>query len=270
MCQSKSAASATEIHFRHFLRPFVCILGLVGLRPNAVDRDLATLLGHLQSITVLALLLAGYVLQYLSGFRRSKCALENFVEAHAEEIVLQKHAKDTRAASGVSRLDVLDPLHLMSFYFEPSQSSQEGRMNYVTPELLQHILSVLSHGKLREFGLDVRALCAAAVPGLSAGASVIANSQSLLRSPVMDTAWGSLVMEIGYTFTASLEDCKNHLPRDEDLFGPHQRGHLAQGGRLERVDQSTDELVGTNLRPPMFPASGTAWTSERTVDELSG
>ncbi|EDS36079.1 glycyl-tRNA synthetase [Culex quinquefasciatus] len=43
-------------------------------------------------------------------------------------------------------------------------------MNYVTPELLQHILSVLSHGKLREFGLDVRALCAAAVPGLSAGA----------------------------------------------------------------------------------------------------
>ncbi|KAL1394508.1 hypothetical protein pipiens_011906 [Culex pipiens pipiens] len=99
------------------------------------------------------------------------------------------------------------------FYFEPSQSSQEGRMNYVTPELLQHILSVLSHGKLREFGLDVRALCAAAVPGLSAGASVIANSQSLLRSPVMDTAWGSLVMEIGYTFTASLEDCKNHLPR---------------------------------------------------------
>ncbi|KAL1404558.1 hypothetical protein pipiens_005308 [Culex pipiens pipiens] len=52
-----------------FLRPFVCILGLVGLRPNAVDRDLATLLGHLQSITVLALLLAGYVLQYLSGFR---------------------------------------------------------------------------------------------------------------------------------------------------------------------------------------------------------
>ncbi|KAL9696128.1 hypothetical protein quinque_015413 [Culex quinquefasciatus] len=74
-------------------------------------------------------------------------------------------------------------------------------MNYVTPELLQHILSVLSHGKLREFGLDEVSVEA-----------VIANSQSL-RSPVMDTAWGSLVMEIGYTFTASLEDCKNHLPR---------------------------------------------------------
>lgn len=52
-----------------FLRPYVCILGLVGLRPNAVDVDLCTLLGHLQSIMVLTLLLAGYVLQYLSGFR---------------------------------------------------------------------------------------------------------------------------------------------------------------------------------------------------------
>ncbi|XP_021705968.1 uncharacterized protein LOC5565490 [Aedes aegypti] len=55
-----------------FLRPYVCILGLVGLRPNAVDVDLCTLLGHLQSIMVLTLLLAGYVLQYLSGFRRDR------------------------------------------------------------------------------------------------------------------------------------------------------------------------------------------------------
>ncbi|XP_053686147.1 uncharacterized protein LOC128735688 [Sabethes cyaneus] len=54
---------------RKFLRPYVCILGLVGLRPNAVDVDLGTLLGHLQSIMVLVLLLGGYVLQYLSGFR---------------------------------------------------------------------------------------------------------------------------------------------------------------------------------------------------------
>lgn len=61
---------------KKFLRPFVCILGLVGLRPNAVDRDLATLLGHLQSITVLALLLTGYVLQYLSGFRRDRGFLD--------------------------------------------------------------------------------------------------------------------------------------------------------------------------------------------------
>lgn len=55
-----------------FLRPYVCILGLVGLRPNAVDVDLCTMLGHLQSILVLMLLLAGYVLQYLSGFRRDR------------------------------------------------------------------------------------------------------------------------------------------------------------------------------------------------------
>lgn len=55
---------------RKFLRPYVCILSFVGLRPNAVDVDLCTLLGHLQTIMVLALLLVGYVLQYLSGFRR--------------------------------------------------------------------------------------------------------------------------------------------------------------------------------------------------------
>ncbi|XP_055535584.1 uncharacterized protein LOC129724603 isoform X2 [Wyeomyia smithii] len=61
---------------RRFLRPYVCILGLVGLRPNAVDVDLGTLLGHLHSIIVLLLLLGGYVLQYLSGFRRDRGFLE--------------------------------------------------------------------------------------------------------------------------------------------------------------------------------------------------
>lgn len=109
---------------------------------------------------------------------------------------------------------------------EPSQSSQEGSLNDVTPELLQHILSVLSHGKHREFGLAdstyarfVQQLCRdfprERVPVVLApllypedsevsAEAVKANSQSLLRSSVMDTAWGSLVMEIGYTFTASL------------------------------------------------------------------
>ncbi|EDS36335.1 ccr4-not transcription complex [Culex quinquefasciatus] len=76
------------------------------------------------------------------------------------------------------------------------------------------------HPGIRTRRLDVRALCAAAVSGLSAGActgvpvsveAVKANSQSLVRSSVIDTAWGSLVVEIGYTFTGSLEDCRNHM-----------------------------------------------------------
>ncbi|XP_038122470.1 uncharacterized protein LOC119771132 [Culex quinquefasciatus] len=76
------------------------------------------------------------------------------------------------------------------------------------------------HPGIRTRRLDVSALCAAAVSGLSPRActgvpvsveAVRVNSQSLLRSSVIDTAWGSLVVEIGYTFTASLEDCRNHM-----------------------------------------------------------
>ncbi|XP_053697550.1 CCR4-NOT transcription complex subunit 1 [Sabethes cyaneus] len=116
---------------------------------------------------------------------------------------------------------------------EPNQSNQEGSLNDVSPELLQHILSLVSHGKHRELGLSdttygkfLQQLCRDfprdRVPIILApllysedseisAESVKLNSQALLRSSVMDTAWGSLVMEIGYAFTASLEDCKNHL-----------------------------------------------------------
>ncbi|XP_055621557.1 uncharacterized protein LOC129765355 isoform X2 [Toxorhynchites rutilus septentrionalis] len=55
---------------RKFLRPYVCILGLAGLRPSTTEVGCCSLLGHLQSIMVLALLVIGYVLQYLAGFRR--------------------------------------------------------------------------------------------------------------------------------------------------------------------------------------------------------
>ncbi|XP_058466926.1 uncharacterized protein LOC131439654 [Malaya genurostris] len=70
---------------RKFLRPYVCILGLVGLRPNAVDVDLSTLLGHLQSIIVLVLLIGGYTLQYMSGFRRDRGFLQPEHPANGDE-----------------------------------------------------------------------------------------------------------------------------------------------------------------------------------------
>ncbi|XP_055387570.1 CCR4-NOT transcription complex subunit 1 [Condylostylus longicornis] len=38
----------------------------------------------------------------------------------------------------------------------------------------------------------------------------------LKTSNIMDTSWVSLILEIGYDFTANLEDCKNHL---RDKFG---------------------------------------------------
>lgn len=116
---------------------------------------------------------------------------------------------------------------------DSTEPTQEGSLNDVSPELLQHILSLISHDRHRDFGLSdstygkfVQQLCRdfprERVPLILApllypenselsAESVKANSQSLLRSSIMDTAWGSLVMEIGYGFTASVEDCKNHL-----------------------------------------------------------
>ncbi|KAL1376153.1 hypothetical protein pipiens_017059 [Culex pipiens pipiens] len=101
---------------------------------------------------------------------------------------------------------------------EPSQSSQEGSLN----ELLQHILSVLSHGKQSEFGLAnstytrfVQQVCrdfprehapVVLTPLLYPMESEVL-AESLLRSSVMDTAWGSQVMEIGYTLRAARTTC---------------------------------------------------------------
>ncbi|XP_062547047.1 CCR4-NOT transcription complex subunit 1 isoform X2 [Armigeres subalbatus] len=116
---------------------------------------------------------------------------------------------------------------------DTNQPTQEGSLNDVSPELLQHILSLISHDKHLDFGLSdstygkfVQQLCRdfprERVPLILApllypenselsAESVKSNTQSLLLSSIMDTAWGSLVMEIGYGFTASVEDCKNHL-----------------------------------------------------------
>jgi hypothetical protein len=55
-----------------FYRPFVVFLSLAGLKPMSVDPDWKTLFGHLVTMIVLALLIIGYCLQYLSGFRRDK------------------------------------------------------------------------------------------------------------------------------------------------------------------------------------------------------
>ncbi|EDS39170.1 ccr4-not transcription complex [Culex quinquefasciatus] len=82
---------------------------------------------------------------------------------------------------------------------KPSQSSQEGSLN----ELLQHILSLLSHGKQNEFGLAnstytrfVQQVCrdfprehapVVLTPLLYPMESEV-SAESLLRSSAMDTA----------------------------------------------------------------------------------
>uniref|UniRef100_A0A240PK76 Uncharacterized protein n=1 Tax=Anopheles epiroticus TaxID=199890 RepID=A0A240PK76_9DIPT len=37
------------------------------------------------------------------------------------------------------------------------------------------------------------------------------NTHSILQSSIMKTSWTNLVVEVGYSFTATLDDCRNHL-----------------------------------------------------------
>lgn len=58
---------------RKFIHPYVYLLGIIGLRPNTVDRpDVVTYLGHIQSSIVLFVLVLGYFLQYTLSFRRDR------------------------------------------------------------------------------------------------------------------------------------------------------------------------------------------------------
>ncbi|XP_055592408.1 CCR4-NOT transcription complex subunit 1 [Uranotaenia lowii] len=147
--------------------------------------------------------------------------------------LLQSTHTDTVLGAEALALSSLSGLIQAYIDLEPSQPGQEGSLNDVSPEFLQHIVALLSHGKHRRFGLAdttwskfVHQLCRDfprdRVPLVLApllypedselsAESIKLNSRALLRSTIMDTTWGSLVMEIGYGFTASLEDCKNHL-----------------------------------------------------------
>lgn len=53
-----------------FLRPYVAILTLVGLNPISTDMSNArACCSYVQALMVLCVLLAGYVLRYLCGYR---------------------------------------------------------------------------------------------------------------------------------------------------------------------------------------------------------
>lgn len=62
---------------RKFIRPYVVILAMAGLRPNSNDVEfLGRCVGHLQTILVLLFLFIGYVLQFMCGFRRDRGFIE--------------------------------------------------------------------------------------------------------------------------------------------------------------------------------------------------
>lgn len=58
---------------RKFLRPYVQILGLVGIRPMSVDTTaFQAFISHLQTVIIFTLLCIGYFLQYFASFRRDR------------------------------------------------------------------------------------------------------------------------------------------------------------------------------------------------------
>lgn len=97
--------------------------------------------------------------------------------------------------------------------------NQEGGLNDISPELLQLILSLLSHAKYKKLGLSevvynkfigqlARDFPRDRVPLILApliytedteisAEKMSANSQGILTSAIMDTSWPNLVMDIG-------------------------------------------------------------------------
>ncbi|CAO1323562.1 unnamed protein product [Diamesa serratosioi] len=111
--------------------------------------------------------------------------------------------------------------------------NQEGTLTDISPELLQLLLSLISYGKHTNFNLTdivyskfLKKLCRdfprdhvplILTPLLYSEESeittenILSNSQTILKSTIMDTSWSNIVSEIGYSFTSSVEDCKSHL-----------------------------------------------------------
>uniref|UniRef100_A0A1Y9H2G9 Uncharacterized protein n=1 Tax=Anopheles dirus TaxID=7168 RepID=A0A1Y9H2G9_9DIPT len=123
---------------------------------------------------------------------------------------------------------------LIESYVEADAGSNvDGSLNDVSPEFLQQILSLISYGKHATYGLSDQTydrfrqqLCRdfprdrvplVLAPLLYAENSEISaeilkiNTHSILQSSIMKTSWTNLVVEVGYSFTATLDDCRNHL-----------------------------------------------------------
>lgn len=100
--------------------------------------------------------------------------------------------------------------------------NQEGSLSDISPELLQLILSLLSHEKHKKFGISEltnkkfvaqfcrdfpRDRCPLILAPLIytedteiSAEKMSASSQGILTSAIMDTSWANLIMDIGEFF----------------------------------------------------------------------
>lgn len=113
-------------------------------------------------------------------------------------------------------------------FSDTAHSNQEGSLNDISPELLQLILSLLSHDKYKKYGISElthkkfvsqfsrdfpRERCPLILAPLIysenteiSADKMSANSQGILTSAIMDTSWASLVMDIGIYIFFSIFD----------------------------------------------------------------
>lgn len=132
-------------------------------------------------------------------------------------------------------LTILKALKLNFSSTDTTTSSQDLNLNDISPELLQLILSVLSHDKYKQYNITeivytkfIDHLCKDfpkdRVPlilapllytdnfGIDPEQQALADTD-LLNSDIMDTSWSNLILEIGYGFSGNIEECKNHLTK---------------------------------------------------------
>ncbi|XP_031617580.1 CCR4-NOT transcription complex subunit 1-like [Contarinia nasturtii] len=135
-----------------------------------------------------------------------------------------------------NQLKVCLPSLIQSYVeLDTNQSTPEGGLSDISPELLQLVLSLLSHDKYKNYDITEltykkfitqisgdfpRERCPLILAPLIyrenteiSAEKMSANSQGILTTAIMDTSWPNLVMDIGYAFTASKEECKNHLTK---------------------------------------------------------
>lgn len=157
------------------------------------------------------------------------------IQEVALTVALQHSDSSELSKSAENHLKICLPNLLTSYInLDTSASSQDLNLNDISPELLQLILCLLSHDKYKQYNITevvynkfTEQLCKDfpkdRVPLILAPLLYAENfgldldnsnyHSYLIDSEIMDTSWSNLIVEIGYAFTSSVDECKNHLSK---------------------------------------------------------
>lgn len=89
--------------------------------------------------------------------------------------------------------------------------------------------------------------------------SILSNSQNIFKSSIMDTSWSKMIIEIGYTFTQSVEDCKSHLTKG----GGRDVTSQDVGKIISLMCQTHSNLSDSSIN---LPTPNSFWPNSQTND----